>query len=123
MEAPRRRSPARESRESEAVLMERICAKDVDAFEELYRNYRNRQARFLFKLVHRPQMVEEILNDTLMVVWDRAHAFNGESKLSTWISMSTSKTIRSIGSIRPALSGQALAWARPTRSTAVNHTT
>ena len=85
MEAPRRRSPARESRESEAVLMERICAKDVDAFEELYRNYRNRLARFLFKLVHRPQMVEEILNDTLMVVWDRAHAFNGESKLSTWI--------------------------------------
>lgn len=65
--------------------MERIRAKDVDAFEALYRSYRSRLARFLFKLVHRPHLVEEILNDTLMVVWDRAHAFNGESKLSTWI--------------------------------------
>jgi RNA polymerase sigma-70 factor (ECF subfamily) len=82
--APRRRS-AQDSREVEALLMERIRAKDVDAFEELYRSYRNRLARFLFKLVHRPQMVEEVLDDTLMVVWDRAHAFNGESKLSTWI--------------------------------------
>ena len=25
------------------------------------------------------------MNDTLMVVWDRAHTFNGASKLSTWI--------------------------------------
>ena len=80
-----RRTPARESRESEALLMERIRAKDVGAFEDLYRSYRNRLARFLFKLVHRPHLVEEIMNDTLMVVWDRAEAFNGESKLSTWI--------------------------------------
>ena len=80
-----RRTPARETRESETLLMERIRAKEVDAFEELYRSYRNRLARFLFKLVHRPHMVEEIMNDTLMVVWDRAHAFNGDSKLSTWI--------------------------------------
>ena len=83
--APQRRTSARDSRETEAVLMERIRGKDVEAFEELYRNYRNRLARFLFKLVHRPHLVEEVLNDTLMVVWDRAHAFNGESKLSTWI--------------------------------------
>ncbi len=80
-----RRTPARESRESETLLMDRIRAKQVDAFEELYRSYRNRLARFLFKLVHRPHLVEEILDDTLMVVWDRAHAFNGDSKLSTWI--------------------------------------
>ena len=85
MGATRRPTPARESRESEALLMERIRAKDVDAFETLYRSYRNRLARFLFKLVHRPHLVEEILDDTLMVVWERAEAFNGESKLSTWI--------------------------------------
>ena len=65
--------------------MDRIRAKDVEAFEELYRSYRSRLARFLFKLVHRPHLVEEVLDDTLMVVWERADAFNGESKLSTWI--------------------------------------
>ena len=85
LSAVQRRATSRGSRESEAVLMDRIRAKDVDAFEELYRSYRSRLARFLFKLVHRPHLVEEVLDDTLMVVWDRAHSFNGESKLSTWI--------------------------------------
>jgi RNA polymerase sigma-70 factor (ECF subfamily) len=65
--------------------MERIRAKDVDAFEELYRSYCDRLGRFLLKRVHRPHLVEEVLNDTLMVVWDCADAFKGDSKLSTWI--------------------------------------
>jgi len=85
MEARRRQQPSRASRDTDLDLMSRILAKDVEAFEELYRSYRPRLTRFLFKLVHRPQIVEEVMNDTLMVVWDRAHTFNGASKLSTWI--------------------------------------
>ncbi|HEY4029914.1 MAG TPA: sigma-70 family RNA polymerase sigma factor [Caulobacteraceae bacterium] len=65
--------------------MDRIRARDVDAFEELYRGYRDRLTRFLLKRIHRPHLVEEVLNDTLMVVWDCANAFKGDSKLSTWI--------------------------------------
>ena len=84
-QALQRRAPARGDRENEAVLMERIRAKDVDAFEELYRGYRDRLSRFLIKRIHRPHLVEEVLNDTLMVVWDQAQAFKGDSKLSTWI--------------------------------------
>ena len=76
---------SRDSRESDAVLIERIRAQDLDAFEALYRGYRTRLARFLLRLVRRPQIVEELIDDTLMVVWDRAASFNGESKLSTWI--------------------------------------
>jgi RNA polymerase sigma-70 factor (ECF subfamily) len=85
MGASVRRPPAGQTGRSEAVLLERIRAKDVDAFEELYRSYRTRLSPFLTKLVHRQQLIEEILNDTLMVVWQQAHAFNGDSKLSTWI--------------------------------------
>ena len=85
MEATTIRKPVRDSRDADAELMTRIRAKDVGAFEELYRSYRIRLTRFLFKLVHRPQIVEEVMNDTLMVVWNRADSFNGESKLSTWI--------------------------------------
>jgi RNA polymerase sigma-70 factor (ECF subfamily) len=84
-QALQRRLPAQGSREDEALLMERIRARDVDAFEELYRSYRDRLTRFLLKRIHRPHLVEEVLNDTLMVVWDCAHAFKGDSKLSTWI--------------------------------------
>jgi RNA polymerase sigma factor (sigma-70 family) len=56
-----------------------------DAFEQLYKIYHPRLTRFLLNLVRRPQLVEEVLNDTLLVVWDRADTFNGASKLSTWI--------------------------------------
>jgi RNA polymerase sigma factor (sigma-70 family) len=85
LEVLQRRPSGPVGRDNEALLMERIRARDVDAFEELYRNYRDRLARFLLKRLHRPHLIEEVLNDTLMVVWERPFAFNGDSKLSTWI--------------------------------------
>jgi RNA polymerase sigma-70 factor (ECF subfamily) len=62
-----------------------VRARDRDAFEALYRLYHPRLARFLLNLLHRPQLVEEVLNDTLFVVWERSETFRGASKLSTWI--------------------------------------
>jgi RNA polymerase sigma-70 factor (ECF subfamily) len=69
----------------EMALLERVRRKDLHAFERLYRIYQPRLARFLFNLVQRPQLVEEVLNDTMMVVWDTAGRFRGNSKLSTWV--------------------------------------
>ncbi|NIJ34976.1 RNA polymerase sigma factor [Sphingomonas oligoaromativorans] len=66
-------------------LVTRIRARDLRAFEELYRNYHPRLTRFLMNMVHRPQLVEEVFNDTMMVVWEKLDGFNGSSKLSTWI--------------------------------------
>jgi len=69
----------------ERELLERIKAHDVDAFERLYRIYQPRLARFLINLLKRPQLVEEVLDDTMMVVWQTAGSFRGTSKLSTWV--------------------------------------
>lgn len=66
-------------------LLARVRARELDAFEALYRLYHPRLARFLLNLLHRPQLVEEVLNDTLFVVWERCDTFRGASKLSTWI--------------------------------------
>lgn len=62
-----------------------VCARERDAFEALYRLYHPRLARFLLNLLHRPTLVEEVLNDTMFVVWERSYTFRGASKLSTWI--------------------------------------
>lgn len=70
---------------SEGELLARVRARDVQAFEQLYRLYQPRLARFLFNLVQRPQLVEEVLDDTMMVVWQTADSFRGTSKLSTWM--------------------------------------
>jgi RNA polymerase sigma-70 factor (ECF subfamily) len=79
------RQEPKDSRASDALLIERILVRDISAFEELYRIYCPRLTRFLSRLVQRPQIIEEVMNDTLMVVWDKADSFQGGSKLSTWI--------------------------------------
>ena len=69
----------------ETRLIARIVDRDLRAFEQLYRIYQPRLSRFLINILRRPHLVEEALNDTLMVVWKRPEAFNGTSKVSTWI--------------------------------------
>lgn len=71
--------------EEELRLIARVAERDLEAFEQLYRIYHRRLSRFLFNLLRRPSMIEEVLNDTMMVVWEGAGSFNGASKLSTWI--------------------------------------
>jgi RNA polymerase sigma-70 factor (ECF subfamily) len=80
-----RRPYARGSNEKELLLLERIGSGDDGAFETLYRLYHPRLTNFVAKIVRRPQLVEEVLNDTMMVVWQRPDSFHGGSKLSTWI--------------------------------------
>jgi RNA polymerase sigma-70 factor (ECF subfamily) len=69
----------------EASLVEQVAGGDRRAFEALYRCYFPRLKRFLERVTRRPQMVEEILNDTMLVVWRKAATYNGQSKVSTWI--------------------------------------
>jgi len=54
-------------------------------FDALYRLYHPRLWRFLTHLMRQPDAIEEVLNDTLLVVWQRADSFDGRSKLSTWV--------------------------------------
>jgi len=70
---------------SDLRLIALVGEGDGEAFHELYRKYQSRLARFLSNLVRHPHLVEEVLDDTMMVVWERGGSFKGESKLSTWI--------------------------------------
>lgn len=62
-----------------------VAAGDRHAFERLYRLYFPRLARFLDRMTHNTALIEEIVNDTMLVVWRRGATFDGSSKLSTWI--------------------------------------
>jgi RNA polymerase sigma factor (sigma-70 family) len=76
---------AQSEHDADLRLIARVGSGDGEAFNDLYRKYRTRLTRFLANLVRQPHIVEEVLDDTLMVVWQRAGDFKGESKLSTWI--------------------------------------
>jgi RNA polymerase sigma-70 factor (ECF subfamily) len=66
-------------------LLSRVARGDAPALEELYLGYHRRLVRFLSRIAPRYETVEEIINDTFMVVWDRARDFRGASRVSTWI--------------------------------------
>lgn len=69
----------------EAALIARLRAGDRRAFEHVYKTYHARLTRFLMNTLRRPHLVEEVLDDTMMVVWRRIDGFEGKSRLSTWI--------------------------------------
>ena len=69
----------------DVALMTRVVARDLTAFETLYRIYDARLGRFLGLMIARGTIVEEVLNDTMLVVWNRAATYNHQSKVSTWI--------------------------------------
>ena len=79
-------SPQQQVRdEGERRLLARVAAGDREAFRELYIAYHRRLARFLTRLTRHYELAEEVINDTLWVVWRKAGDFRGDSRVSTWI--------------------------------------
>jgi RNA polymerase sigma factor (sigma-70 family) len=77
--------PVPSAEQGEIRLLGRIAAGDMRAFEEMYRLYYPRLTRFLERMMRRPGLVDEVLDDTMFVVWNRADNYNGHSRVSTWI--------------------------------------
>ncbi len=74
-------SPRPMSAEKELELVRRVGRKDRQAFEELYELYYRRLFGFLLRFTRRTDLVEEILNDTMFVVWQKAAAFQERSRV------------------------------------------
>jgi RNA polymerase sigma-70 factor (ECF subfamily) len=73
------------AKEQDNALLVAVAAGDRRALEELYLGYHRRLARFLSRFTQRYENVEEIINDTFMVVWQSAKDFRYASQVSTWI--------------------------------------
>jgi RNA polymerase sigma-70 factor, ECF subfamily len=72
-------------KERDIELLIAVAAGSRPALEELYLGYHRRLARFLSRFTPRYENVEEIINDTFMVVWQSAKDFRHASQVSTWI--------------------------------------
>ena len=71
--------------DDDLALIQRVVAQDRQAFETLYQRYYQSLYGYLLKMLHRPELVEEVLNDVMLVVWKDAARFSYQSRLSTWI--------------------------------------
>lgn len=68
------------------ALLKRIAMKDRKAFEEFYYLYAENFGRFLMKILHNPEWVDEAVNDVMLTIWQSADRYDPErGKLSTWL--------------------------------------
>ena len=82
---------------AERLLLHRIAAEDNDAFRELYALYFPRLQGFVSRLTRQNEVIEEIINDVMLVVWQQAGKFKNQSKVSTWVfGIAYRKTLKSL---------------------------
>lgn len=66
-------------------LMALIQGGDMRAFERLYLAFHPRLSRFCLRTVRRADLVDDLVNETMLVVWEKPGSFDYTSKVSTWI--------------------------------------
>ncbi len=120
-ENPSRRRPgaAPDTDETDQRLIARIRERDREAFSELYLAYHRRLTRFLARLTRNPADAEEVVNDTLLIVWSKASDFRNASRVSTWIfGIAYRRSLKMLGKsmryertvLREQLAGDAVAF-------------
>jgi RNA polymerase sigma factor (sigma-70 family) len=69
----------------EISRLQSVADQDRNAFDALYRDYYPRLMDFLSRIAPHGGLAEEVVNDTMYVVWTRAGTFAGRSRVWTWI--------------------------------------
>jgi RNA polymerase sigma-70 factor (ECF subfamily) len=112
-DAPKVRNEGESSEAGERrdrAWLQAIAAGDRTALEGLYVCYHPRLARFLVRHTSRRDLVDEIVNETLWIVWRTAAAFRGDSKVGTWIIGIAYRRLLKAQRDRPLPEAPATAW-------------
>lgn len=74
-----------EQQAKERHLIAEAAAGNGKAFEQLYQLYFNRLYQFIFRVNRHHDCIEEIINDVMYVVWEKAATYDQTCRPSTWI--------------------------------------
>jgi RNA polymerase sigma factor (sigma-70 family) len=94
---------------ADGELIARVARGERRAFEILYRRYYPRLFGYLLHLLRSRELAEEVLDDTMVAVWQGAGRFEGRSRGSTWIfGIAYRRALKSFARRRPreAASGE-----------------
>lgn len=80
-----RRGMAPPPADDDEELFARVAAGDAAALRRFYLAFHRRLHRFLLRVTHDPQLADEAVNDTMMIVWQQSRTFRHESRVSTWV--------------------------------------
>ena len=66
-------------------LLRAVATGDTPAFEQLYHHYAPRLVAFLRHRLVDPALVDEVLQEVMLVVWQQAALFRPTCRVSTWL--------------------------------------
>jgi RNA polymerase sigma-70 factor, ECF subfamily len=66
-------------------LIRLVGTGDRVAFERLYKRFYSFLYRFVFQITRQTEYVDEVINETMFVVWEKAAGAIPRAKASTWI--------------------------------------
>jgi RNA polymerase sigma factor (sigma-70 family) len=69
----------------DSILMQRIAAQDQDALQTLYDKHASGLLHYLSGRLGDHRLAEEVLQDTILAVWQSAGRFRGECRVRTWL--------------------------------------
>lgn len=70
---------------NEQEYLVRLKAGDVDAFDYLYNSYKYALAGNLFRLLKSPDLVEEMLQELFVRVWEKKHLINPDKSFKAYL--------------------------------------
>lgn len=70
---------------SDRQLLQAAARQDEQSFAELYDRHSTFLYNYLFRLVNRWDVAEELLQDVFVAAWEGATDFRGRSKVKTWL--------------------------------------
>ncbi len=78
-----RKEGERESHEN--LLLARVAKRDREALAEIYARFQRPLFRYLFHLLGQKELAEDILQEVIVIVWQKAHTFQRNSQAAHWI--------------------------------------
>jgi RNA polymerase sigma-70 factor (ECF subfamily) len=85
--SPASETPRRDvSREPpENLLLARVARRDREALAELYARFQRPLFSYLFHLMGERGLAEDVLQEVMVIVWQRAHTFRGTGRATGWV--------------------------------------
>lgn len=69
----------------ENLLLARVAKQDREALAEVYARFQRPLFRYLFHLLGQKELAEDVLQEVMMAIWQKAYTFQGNAPAAGWI--------------------------------------
>lgn len=67
------------------LLLLQVASRNREALAEVYARFQRPLFRYLFHLVGQKELAEDLLQEVMVIIWQKAHTFRGTGQAAGWI--------------------------------------